>query len=212
MAIMKKSHIATSVLFVAVQGLFTTIHLGAIATPMPSEIQMAQAARKPLPPESTSAVKKPVGNLTFGLANGTPIKLRFKETISSKTAKTNDPITFEVAENVMIGNTVVIAKGANAKGIIVEARRSGMLGRKGKLEIMVREVELVSGERIAVRSSEEKGGGHAGGLLAAAAVVNPLFLLASGKNITYKAGTEFNAFVDGDYELDRAKFQSSIKK
>ncbi len=203
---MKKAFIAASVLVLSIEGL-TFAPLSAVAAPIRSGALLAQAAQQPLPPASQS-VRTPIAPMGFGLADGTPVKLTLKQTLSSATSHNNDPIEFEVAEDVRVGNTIVIARGATAKGMVVEARPSGMLGRKGKLEIAVKEVELTSGERVLLRANQVTGGGNAGGLLAAAAIVNPLFLLFKGRTVTYKAGTEMNAFVDGNFELNRNKFSS----
>lgn len=177
----------------------------AIATPQ-NPVQISQTTQKPLPPDASSATKKPLAPMEFGLADGTPVKLKFKQTVSSKTANAGDPVEFEVVENVKIGNRIVIAKGGTAKGVVASVQRSGMLGRKGKLDVAVKEVQLVTGERVTLRASKESGGGNSGGIIAVAVLVSPLALLFKGKNVTYEAGTEIEAFVDGNFELEQARF------
>ncbi|KAF3888201.1 MULTISPECIES: hypothetical protein [Nostocales] len=204
---MKKALIAASTLFASVE-ILTLVHLPVMALPKPS-VRVSQAVQAPLPPNST--IQSPTPALGFGLADGTPVKVKFKQTISSKTAKENDTVEFEVSENVLVGNAVVIAKGAIAKGIVTRARRSGMLGRKGKLNVALKEVTLVSGERISIRAEQKSGGGTSGGVIAAAAVLTPLALLFKGKNRTYEAGTEVQAFVDGNFALDRNKFKTNLR-
>jgi hypothetical protein len=169
-------------------------------------VQISQDIQKPLPPASSSTTKKPIQPIDFGLVDGTPVKLKFKQTVSSKTANANDPVEFEVVESVKVGSTIVIARGAIAKGLVTDVQRSGMLGRRGKLEVAVKEVELVTGERVTLRASKESGGGNSGGIIAVAVLVTPLALLFKGKNITYEAGTEIQAFVDGNFELEQARF------
>ncbi|MGV0024850.1 hypothetical protein [Phormidesmis priestleyi] len=201
---MKKALVVASALLVGLDILATATYLPNVANAAPV-IKISQT-RQPLPPASATPA------LTFGLADGTPIKLKFKQTVTSKTAEKNDPIDFEVAEDVIVGNAVVITRGASAKGVVTDVRRSGMLGRKGKLEIAIKEVTLVSGERVALRGSQAGGGGTAGGIIAVAAIINPLALLFKGKNMTYEAGTEVGAFVDGNFALDRSKFSASPRK
>jgi hypothetical protein len=196
---MKKTLVVASALLVGLDILTTTTYFPRVANAAPI-IKISQA-RQPLPPASAAPA------FAFGLTDGTPIKLKFRQTVSSKTAEKNDPIDFEVAEDVIVSNAVVIARGSSARGVVTNVRRSGMLGRKGKLEIALKEVTLVSGERVALRGSKEGGGGTAGGLIAVAAIINPLALLFKGKNMTYEAGTEVGAFVDGDFVLDRKKFR-----
>ncbi len=202
------------VLIAAIAGFVTGLDVLIIAAPLMAApkptIQISQETRQPMPPTSGN-VKQPTQRMEFGLADGTSVKLKFKQTVSSKTAEKNDPIEFEVVEDVRVGNRVVIAKGATAKGVVTDVQRSGMLGRKGKLDISVKEVDLASGERIALRANQSSGGGTSGGVIAVSAIINPLFLLLKGKSVTYEAGTEVNAFVDGNYELDRTKFGSSYR-
>lgn len=205
--------IKNSAFIAAIATLFTGLEVlvmplaPAIGIPK-NTVQVSQNTQKPLPPAASSTTKKPLPTMQFGLADGTPVKLKFKQAVSSKTANANDPVEFEVLENVKVGNAVVIAKGATAKGVVASVQRSGMLGRKGKLEIAVKEVELVTGERVTLRASQATGGGTAGGIIAVAALINPLALLFKGKNVTYEAGTEVQAFVDGNFELEPAKFSS----
>jgi hypothetical protein len=174
----------------------------------PAYAQTGSSLQKPLPPVSSPSYKTPLSNPAsdFILTDNTPIKLKFKETISSKTAEENRPIEFEVAEDIVVKGVIVIAKGTTAKGMISEVKRAKMLGRKGKISIILKEVALVSGERISLRSSQSQGGGLSAGTIALSAVITPFFLLMGGKEAKYTAGTEFSAFVDGDYALDPTKF------
>src|SRR5579862_2687343 len=50
----------------------------------------------------------------FGLEDGTPVKLRTASTISSADAHTGDTVNFEVLEDVMVKDTLVIPKGGIA--------------------------------------------------------------------------------------------------
>jgi hypothetical protein len=166
-------------------------------------------AQKPLPPESNVRVQS--GGLKFGLEDGVTVPLKFVEELSSKTAENDQPVKFEVSEDVWLKDRLIIPKGSVAKGIVKSVKRAGMLGRKGKLEISLKQVTLITGERIAIRATKEQGGGVGGGVIALAAIINPLFLLMSGKNVTYAPGTEFVAYVDGDCELDPSKFTVTAK-
>lgn len=204
---MKKALIAVSALLASVE-ILPLAQVPVMASTKPI-IQVSQAAQQPLPPNYASPTPGVSG--VFGLEDGTPVQVKFKQTISSKTANENDPVDFEVAEDVFVGNTLVIAKRAIAKGMVVRARRSRMLGRRGKLDITLREVTLVSGERVPIRADKKGGGGTSGGIIALAAIINPLALLFKGKNVTYEAGTAVQAFVDGNFALDQKKFTTGLK-
>ncbi len=175
---------------------------------VPAQAQPSSSLQKPLPSISSPSYKTPLANPASGfiLTDNTPIKLKFKETISSKTAEENRPIEFDVAEDIVVQGVIVIAKGTSAKGMIAEVKRAKMLGRKGKISIILKEVALVSGERVSLRASQTQGGGLSAGTIALSAIITPIFLLMGGKEAKYTAGTEFTAFVDGDYALDPSKF------
>ncbi|NJM57672.1 MAG: hypothetical protein HC857_09875 [Synechococcales cyanobacterium RU_4_20] len=193
-----------------------TQNAGAVQSSAAPPEAARSSAKAPLPPvpgatnATGTGIQKPIAPLVFGLADGTPVKLKFKQQLSSKTARTNDPVEFAVAEDILIDNRVVISQGRSPTALYAKPRSAGMLGRKGKLDIAITEVTLSSGERVSLRASSEVGGGNSGGVIAAAAILNPLFLLMSGKNATYEPGTEVSAFIDGDYELDPRKFSASL--
>jgi hypothetical protein len=205
-----KSPRLVGILSILFLGVLTSAEFLAIAalSQQPSYAQSDSSLQKPLPPNPSSSFKSPLPNPMSGfiLTNNTPIKLKFKETISSKTAQENQLIEFEVAEDIAVQGVTVIARGTNAKGIISEVKRAKMLGRKGKIAIVLKEVALVSGERVSLRANQSQGGGLSAGTIALSAIVTPFFLFMGGKEAKYPAGTEFTAFVDGDYGLDRAKF------
>jgi PEGA domain len=151
----------------------------------------------------------------FVLEDGTPIKLRLSQTVSSADAHVNDRVEFEVLEDVLVNGVVVIPKGASALGTVTEAMPKRRMARGGKLEIIMDSVRLVDGQKAALRAVKDgKGGGHTGGMtvgIVAAAIVfwpaAPLFLLMHGKDITFPKGTDVPTFVNGDMKLDPAKFQ-----
>lgn len=148
------------------------------------------------------------------LLDGTPVKLRLTQSISSADAKVNQEIPFEVVEEVKVDDTVVLPKGATAIGVVTEADHKKTMGRAGKLNISISYARLSDNEKAALRATKDtKGGGHVGamtGAIVATAIVffpaAPLFLFIHGKDITIPSGTEITAFVEGDMHLDMAKF------
>lgn len=170
-----------------------------------------QAAPVPAP---TSLIPAPVGpTVPNTLLDGTPIKLRLTENLSSATAKTGQQVSFEATEEITINGIPVILKGAKAMATITGAATKKSMGRGGKLDVSVNSVRLVDGESAQLRAIREtKGGGHTGamtGAMVATAIVfwpaAPLFLFVHGKEITIPEGMEVTAFVQGDMKLDMAK-------
>jgi hypothetical protein len=148
------------------------------------------------------------------LLDGTPVKLRLSETISSANAKVGQDVSFEVVEDISVDGVVVLPKGSTAIATVTAAEHKKSMGRAGKLDISVSYARLKDQEKVALRAVQEnKGRGHIGattGAVVATAIVffpaAPLFLFIHGKDIAIPQGTEITAFVDGDMHLNMANF------
>jgi len=118
------------------------------------------------PQGSVSATGQPV------LEDGTPVKLRISQTVSSADAHVDDKVEFEVLEEVRVADILVIPKGGIAWGTITEAQPKRRMARGGKLEIVMDSVRLVDGQKAALRAVKNaKGGGHTGAMTAGIAPV-----------------------------------------
>jgi hypothetical protein len=146
------------------------------------------------PTVNSSAPETPVNVV---LPDGTEVKLITIEEISSKKAIQDDLLTFKIAEDVKIGNNVVIAKGAIAKGIVTNAKKKGMMGRSGELNIRIESTETVDGQTIKLRSTKSgEGGDKVGTTVALTVLFGPLGLLKRGKDAVIKADTILTAFTN----------------
>lgn len=170
------------------------------AAPVAPQTQLATPTTSPAP---------------HSLLDGTPVKLRLSETLSSADAKVGQEIPFEVIEDVSVDQVVVLPKGSTAIATVTEADHKKSMGRAGKLNISISYARLKDQEKVALRATKDtKGGGHVGamtGAMVATAIVffpaAPLFLFMKGKDITIPQGTEITAFVEGDMHLDMSKFE-----
>lgn len=173
-------------------------------------------AQQPAAPNSNPTPQAaPAGPpLPHTLLDGTPVKLRLGQSISSADAKVGQEVPFEVIEDVKVDDVVVLPKGATAIANVTEAEHKKSMGRAGKLNVAISYARLADSEKIALRAVKEaKGGGHVGamtGAIVATSIVffpaAPLFLFIHGKDITIPQGTEITAFADGDMHLDMAHF------
>jgi hypothetical protein len=149
------------------------------------------------------------------LEDGTPVKLRISQTVSSADAHVNDRVEFEALEDIKVADTLIVPKGGIAWGTVTEAQPKRWAGRGGKLEIVMDSVRLSDGEKASLRATKEvKGGGHKGamtvGIVASGILffpVAPLFLFVHGKDISIPKGTEVPTFINGNFALDMAKFK-----
>jgi hypothetical protein len=160
----------------------------------------------------SDSAQPPVKQLV--LEDGTPVRLRISQTVSSEDAHVGDRVEFEVLEEVKVGQTVIIPKGGLAWGTVTEAKPKRRMARGGHLEIVMDSARLADGEKAALRATKEsKGGGHTGGMVAGIVITGlliwpaaPFFLFMHGKEITIPKGTEVPTFVNGDFPLQLAKF------
>lgn len=164
---------------------------------------------------STPAVAAPTGPPPPNtLQDGTAVKLRLSENLTSATAKAGQKVSFEVLDEVDVEGVPVIAKGAQALATVTTAESKKSMGRGGKLDVNIDSVMLIDGEKAALSATQNaKGGGHTGAMTAGivgTAIVffpaAPLLLFIHGKDITIPKGTEVTAFVAGNMKLDMSKF------
>lgn len=176
-------------------------------------VHLSLGSAFPQQPQSVPAV---TNQLT--LEDGTPVRLRIAQTISSADAQVGQTVDFEVLEEVKVGEIIVIPKGGVAWATVTEAQKKRRMGRGGKLNMNIDSVRLVSGDRAALRAVKEAtGGGHVGKITTAIVITSivffpaaPLFLFIKGKDITIPKGTEITAYINGNTPLDLAKFQPRI--
>jgi hypothetical protein len=169
------------------------------ASTTPSTPAVAAAPGTPPAPVAPSATAKLV------LKEGTDIKLKFSEDVSSKTAADGDPVNLVLDEDLKIGDVVVVKAGAKAIGVVTNAKKAGMMGKAGELNMRLE--HLTAGDqRIRLRGSKGKEGeGKEGETVALTVLFGPIGLIKHGKNVDIKAGTPLAAYVDQDTTLDPAK-------
>ncbi|MFP5278000.1 MAG: PEGA domain-containing protein [Acidobacteriota bacterium] len=190
--------------------LFMTLALGSCVC-LPAQ----QPAKSLAPATQAAAPQLGHPNTPNTLFDGTPVKLRLSQTISSADAKVGQEVPFEVIEDVQVDGVTVLPKGSTAIGTVTEAQPKRRMGRGGKLNVTISYARLADNEKVALRAVKDtSGGGHVGamtGAMVATGIVffpaAPLFLFMHGKDITIPQGTEITAFVEGDMHLDMSRFR-----
>lgn len=166
---------------------------------------------------SAPATKAP---LAFGLTEDTPIRIKLARTMSSRDARVDDRVDFEVLEDVKVGDMIVIERGAMAIATVTEAHPKRRMGRAGKLHMNIDYVRVASGEKVPLRAVKGGSGGNhiaamTGAMVATGIVffpAAPLFLFMHGKDITIPKGTEVTAYVAADTPLDPGKFRKQTAR
>jgi hypothetical protein len=144
------------------------------------------------------------------MPEGTKIRVRLEQDLSSATAEEGQPVQLSVADDVRIGDTVVIKQGAAAVGTVTLAIKRRRMGRTGKLDFSIDRVVALDGSSIPLRYSPQKkdGGSHAlaTGIITAGVGVAfwpaaPFALLIQGKDANLHRGIEMDVFTDQTFAL-----------
>lgn len=143
------------------------------------------------------------------LKEGNEVPLKFVNAISSKTANEGDPVEFVLDEDLKVGDSVVVEKGAHALATVTTAKKAGMMGRPGDLAVQIQYL-VVGSNRVHIRGTKgREGDSRTGAAVALTVLFGPIGLIKHGKNVEIPAGTPLTAYVDQDIWL--APLQDSSK-
>ena len=146
-------------------------------------------------------------SLTKGclIREGTEIALKFESDLNSKTAVDGDPVEFVLDNDLKIGETTLVKKGAHAMATVSNAKKAGMMGKGGELNIQLQ--YLIAGDnRVQIRGTKGgEGDSKVGATVALTVLFGPIGLIKHGKNIDIPAGTPLVAFVQQDIWLPPVK-------
>jgi ribosomal protein L21 len=136
------------------------------------------------------------------LYEGTIVTIQLMQDLSSKNANEGDILEFETTEPIIVGDKVLVHKGAKVTGKVTEsARRKGM-GKAGKLNFTIDYLTLPGGKIIKLTSEQKVDGKNTtGAAVAQAVLLTPLFLLKKGKDVKFEKGHIFKAFIEKDVEI-----------
>jgi hypothetical protein len=140
---------------------------------------------------------------------GTKVKVSLTEKLSSEKAKIGDEIRFTVAEDVVVKDHIIVAKGATAYGEVAGLVKRGVWGiSAGMLSIAISRVESAGGGLLKIefqkdiwgegRRGVDLPGSNAGGRLD-----TPVFLPGGkAKHAVIEAGTEITVFIDSQPTIE----------
>ena len=142
------------------------------------------------------------------IPEGTKIRVRLENTISSATAEEGQIVELSVSEPVKLGDLTVIAEGARVTGTVTEAHEKRRMGRAGKLDFSIDRVKAADNQWVNLRYTVTKKSGesHAvrtGIITAGVAAVfwpaAPVMLLMKGKDTVINKGVAFDVYTDSNH-------------
>lgn len=167
------------------------VGLAFVASPI-----LAQTPARIVAPAALHAVLAPLTRDVV-LPEGTEFSVVTVDEMSSKTANKDDATPMKTDEPVLIGNLVVIPKGAFVRASVADVKRAGHFGHAGTLSLKVESTTATDGQKIALRASKSSSGdSHMGATVALTVLFGPLGLLKHGNDVNYPAGTRVTVYTD----------------
>jgi hypothetical protein len=139
------------------------------------------------------------------LPEGSKVRVRLEQPISSATADEGQVVELSVADDVVVDGHVLVPTGTRVQGTVVQAQAKRRMGRAGKLDFSVDKIVMRDGNTIPLRYSVNKHSGESravstgiitAGVALVAWPVAPLVLLRHGKDVTINQGMSFEVFTD----------------
>jgi serine/threonine-protein kinase len=141
--------------FIAGAGAYWWITIQRSITPASQTAPIAVQRSQPAP----AAVPPPPEPVTIPvvLGDGINVRMTLAENILNDSAE-GDTVRFRVTHDVRVGGAVVIPRGAEAVGLIVDGPHRRILGIGGKATFRLQSVDAVGGQKVALRATEEPKG------------------------------------------------------
>jgi hypothetical protein len=110
-------------------------------------------------------------------------------------------VEFLLDDDLKVGESIVVSKGAHAVATVSNAKKAGMMGRPGELSVQIQ--YFVSGStHVRIRGTKgRQGNSKTGATVALTVIFGPIGLIKHGKNVEVPAGTPFTAYVEQDIWL-----------
>lgn len=159
------------------------------AANVPYKVLMEMMQAPDLPP--------PVrGRIPTVIPDSTLVEVVLSESLDTAAQRPGYIVYFRVLQDVRILGLRVIAKGARARGRLLDSRERSRTGEPARLEWNMMDVEAVDGQRIPLRGGSEKAGSE----------------LNQEKNVSAEEDEEFRTFTYGSRKVGvPAPLQASPK-
>jgi hypothetical protein len=167
----------------------------------PAPSQQAQPATPMIAPAPQAVILS--SSTENVLRAGTEVPLRLEESLDSndKTIREGHQFRMTVANDVRLGNVVVIPAGSPATGEVTDLRHKGMWGKSGR--IVARVLNARVGDRLIrlTGSFDDKGVTGTAGVVGAIVFVPIAGFFLTGTSAKMPAGSGVKAFLDEDLRI-----------
>ena len=186
-------------------GLILTLSIAGVALAQEPQAAAQPEAKAAVPVATVATTATAPVSEKLVLKEGADVNLKFSQDLSSKTATEDDPVNLVLDQDLKIGDIVIAKAGAKAVGTITHAKKAGMMGKAGELNMRLQ--YLIVGEtRLKLRGTKGKEGqGKEGTAVALTVLFGPIGLIKHGKNVDIKEGTPLLAYTDENFDVPASR-------
>lgn len=163
--------------------------------------QTAQTTTSDSTPAAQTAPATAAEPSKVTLKEGTEVNLKLAQTLSSKTAAVGDSVEMVLDQDLIVDKTLVAKKGSRALATVSNAKKAGMAGRGGELNLRLEYVKA-GDTKVKLRGTQAKNGDNkTGATVGLVLAFGVLGFMKHGKQAEVKEGTPVKAFVDEDAQV-----------
>ena len=143
---------------------------------------------------------------TVTLPADTELVLRLSETVNSKLVKEGPRFRVALAQDVMVGNYVVLPKATPGHGEVTARTGKGAFGKSAKMEITMRSLELPNGRSIPLEGmTRQEGQGNMGATVGTAVAAGSFAAFMTGRSAIFQEGREVRGFTREGLQVEIPK-------
>jgi hypothetical protein len=185
--------VATALLFASASVVAQVTPTTLAPTPASTPATIVAPAVAPL--AASPATVAPIANI---LRQGTQIRLTVVSPVNTKEHRVGKRVELQVADDIVVNNKTVLAKGTSAFGELTLSKKSGSFGKSGKMAGRILYIKN-GNENIPVTGNFDDHGKSGTGATVGVAVLAGVFsAFVKGKNAVLEAGTEMIATGERD--------------
>jgi len=186
-------------------GLILTLSIAGVALAQEPQAAGQPEAKAAVPAATVATTATAPVPEKLLLKEGADVNLKFAQDLSSKTATEDDPVNLVLDQDLKIGDIVIAKAGAKAVGTITHAKKAGMMGKAGELNMRLQYL-IVGDTRLKLRGTKGKEGqGKEGTAVALTVLLGPIGLIKHGKNVDIKEGTPLLAYTDENFDVPASR-------
>jgi hypothetical protein len=185
--------VATALLFASASVVAQVTPTTVAPTPASTPATVVAPAAAPL--AAFPATVAPIANI---LRQGTQIRLTVVSPVNTKEHRVGKRVELQVADDIVVNNKTVLAKGTSAFGELTLSKKSGSFGKSGKMAGRILYIKN-GNENIPVTGNfDDRGKSGTGATVGVAVLAGVFSAFVKGKNAVLEAGTEMIATVERD--------------